>query len=462
MITGNRAQDVVRTLQIEDETIAREVKVPYRITHDTKTAEYTLFRDGAVIDTYSEKFPITAGAASLRVAYETVKTVYLRVGETIALPTKSGVAEALWRAWGINSEIVVLKGYTEMTGKRIGKETILAVSDIFYGHLEEEFEVMVVDPNIKTIDPAAVHTLLPTKIALKGTILNGEISSDAFIERGFCYSTSPNPTITDILIKAEGTQTRGGFSANTGNLTNEQIDLYYYCAYAKTKSGIVIYGAEQSFSIASGYNVTTEEPELTSKGVTLKGSYNDPDGRLKMPRFDFYEQADPKNIHELRNVTLSKSGDKVEYSGTLLWKDLKENTAYNVRTCVSTMTGHGYEGKNEVSFSTHALQLIAYASNYPEIPQTSGSAWTASAKGHIQPVQVTEPIVLYNRKGYNSVNLDAKLFEVGKPDASPVGQGDIVWSSTDPNVEIRSIEGLSNKNITINTEALQGMTCYKG
>ncbi|GHV10158.1 hypothetical protein FACS1894162_2890 [Bacteroidia bacterium] len=453
IITGNNAKDTVQTLQINGDTISQQAKEPVRITHNPKAAEFTLYRDNDVIDTYSEKFPITAGEASLRAEVEKVNTIYLLVGETAPVPTTNRYAETLRTVTG-DDGIVTLQGYYNIVGKKVGKATILACYKKYGVPVEEKFEVMVVDSNIKAIDEAAVRTLEPTNIWIEHVTymtLRSEIYSEAFTEYGFCYSDRPNSTIKNNPVKA-GLDENGSFA----RIAFYYEGPFYFCAYAKTKSGAVVYGNEIRYDL---YDVVTLPVEKTKSGVTLTGSFRNISSQLN-GGFVYSQSPNPAKFGGIvfDNVETQKENrEKLQVSHYFSWSDLLDGTTYNVQAFAINRDGEVFYGQ-EIQFTAAQKDIIAYASHYPEVPQTSGSAWTVSAKGHIQPVKVTEPIVLYNCEGYNSVNLDAKLFAVESTSALPVGQGDIVWSSTDPNVEIRGIEGApdANVNVTINKNAFQG------
>lgn len=66
--------------------------------------------------------------------------------------------------------------------------------------------------------------------------------SPAYVERGFCYGTSMNPTGNRQVVSGSGT---GSFSKTISGLQNYQT--YYVRAYVKTASGTYIYGQNESF-----------------------------------------------------------------------------------------------------------------------------------------------------------------------------------------------------------------------
>lgn len=105
-----------------------------------------------------------------------------------------------------------------------------------------------------TIEPPVVYTdevSALTPVASSGIILSwkvtfngriGSVGSPAYVERGFCYGTSANPTGNKQIVSGSGT---GSFSKNITGLQNYQT--YYVRAYAKTSSGTYVYGQNVSF-----------------------------------------------------------------------------------------------------------------------------------------------------------------------------------------------------------------------
>ncbi len=74
---------------------------------------------------------------------------------------------------------------------------------------------------------------------------NGHITSvgsPTYVERGFCYGTSMNPTGNRQIVSGNGT---GTFTKSITGLSNYQT--YYVRAYAKTSSGTYVYGQNVSF-----------------------------------------------------------------------------------------------------------------------------------------------------------------------------------------------------------------------
>jgi hypothetical protein len=100
---------------------------------------------------------------------------------------------------------------------------------------------------------ATVLTQAATGIGAQTATLNGDILDDggsAIIEKGFVYSTSPSPTLTDNVLTAGSGP--GSFNATATGLMIGQT--YFVRAYATNDAGTV-YGNEITFSTNSTYNL---------------------------------------------------------------------------------------------------------------------------------------------------------------------------------------------------------------
>lgn len=96
------------------------------------------------------------------------------------------------------------------------------------------------------------------------------ISSDGnkIIERGFCWSTSRNPTIYDYSVQYIAAE--GSFSEYLSDLRPNTT--YYVKSYAKTSYGIA-YGSEANFTTSSGKaTVTTTSPYISGENIITGGT----------------------------------------------------------------------------------------------------------------------------------------------------------------------------------------------
>lgn len=92
-----------------------------------------------------------------------------------------------------------------------------------------------------------IATVEPINVTATSATVGGNVTSDggaSVTERGICYSTSVNPTISDIT-KTSGSRGTGYFTCILTDLQNETT--YYARAYAVNSKGIA-YGEEVSFT----------------------------------------------------------------------------------------------------------------------------------------------------------------------------------------------------------------------
>ena len=92
-----------------------------------------------------------------------------------------------------------------------------------------------------------IVTTQPTNVAYNSATVGGNVTDDGgatVTERGICYSTSGNPTISDIT-KTSGSRGTGYFTCILTDLQNETT--YYARAYAVNAKGTA-YGEEVSFT----------------------------------------------------------------------------------------------------------------------------------------------------------------------------------------------------------------------
>lgn len=107
------------------------------------------------------------------------------------------------------------------------------------------------DRSTTSVSTSGATNITPSSATLNGSIV--KIGSPAFSEKGFCYSTSSNPTVNSTKKVVSGTG-EGNYSLNISGLSYNTT--YYYKAYA-IQNGTVIYGSAVSFN--TGYTETVVE-----------------------------------------------------------------------------------------------------------------------------------------------------------------------------------------------------------
>jgi len=101
---------------------------------------------------------------------------------------------------------------------------------------------------------AALATSTPSDLTYNSATLNANITDiggvgETISEYGFCYSTSQNPTVSNLkLVSGNNKTSTGSYSGNATNLA--QNTTYYLRAYAVNSSGTA-YGNERNFTTPS-------------------------------------------------------------------------------------------------------------------------------------------------------------------------------------------------------------------
>lgn len=125
---------------------------------------------------------------------------------------------------------------------------------------------------LREIPSPTLDTSSATDIALTYATLNGEVISDGGVtitDRGFVYSTTPTPTLSNSSVSTSGTT--GTYSATATGLTPGT--LYYVRAYATTAVGTG-YGDEISFTTSETPVYSLIKDIGASNGDTFIGRIN--------------------------------------------------------------------------------------------------------------------------------------------------------------------------------------------
>lgn len=223
------------------------------------------------------------------------------------------------------------------------------------------------------IIPPTVSTADITDVTISGATCGGNVTNDgnaAVVERGICWSTSPNPTIEDnILALGSG---MGSFSGTISDL--QDGTTYYVRAYAKNNKEVG-YGAEISFTTVAIVAPTVSTAEVTdvlANSVSCGGSVTF-DGNSPIVEQGLCWSTSPNSTIE--NSTLILSTANSAFSGTIL--NLEDGVTYYVRAYARNSKKVGYG--EELSFTT--LEIIQ-----PTVVLSSAavvSAYTVSGNGEV-------------------------------------------------------------------------------
>ena len=216
----------------------------------------------------------------------------------------------------------------------------LNANDIAYG--EEKSFVTLQNLSIPT-----VITLTITDITQTSAIVNGNVTGDGgadVTERGACWSTSHNPTISDSHA-SNGTGT-GNFTVFMTGLTANTH--YYVRAYAKNSVG-VSYGNEVEFttsqSISAPTVMTGEVTNIGQNTALCSGNVTDDGGAPVTERGVCWSTSHNPTISDSHNMSGTGIG-----GFTVPLNGLTANTHYYVRAYAKNSAGTSYG--NELSFTT--------------------------------------------------------------------------------------------------------------
>ena len=204
--------------------------------------------------------------------------------------------------------------------------------------------------------PPSVGATVLKYVSYTNAIFTSEVFSDGggtILERGFCYSTSPNPTIESNKITNEGGV--GSYSSYISDLAAST--KYYVRAYAINSKGST-YGEQMEFT-TKDYTlpivVTSEVSSIKYTTAVCRGEVTDDGGKSVIARGFCYSISPNPTI--LDNVIKSGNGIGV-FSCTL--SNLVEGKTYHVRAFATNDMGTSYGEVIEFTTSQHLANAIYY------------------------------------------------------------------------------------------------------
>jgi hypothetical protein len=214
-----------------------------------------------------------------------------------------------------------------------------------------------------TTDP--VSNLTQYFVTFNGTVING--GTPVYTERGFVYSTNPQPTIDNNLGKiVSGINGQASYSANLNELTPNTT--YYVSAYAINAVGVA-YGDHVSFTTPAGIiNVTTHDvTDIASTSVTCGGTLSLENGNTLPVTARGVCWSTNHNPTTANNHTDDGSGIG---SYTSYITNLTINTNYYVRAYATNEVGTFYG--EEKTFTTNSGEITVTTNSVTSIgPETA-------------------------------------------------------------------------------------------
>jgi hypothetical protein len=216
-----------------------------------------------------------------------------------------------------------------------------------------------------------VTTTAVTSVMAQSAMSGGTITSDGgstITARGVCWSTNPNPTISDFMtINGSGT---GSFSSSLAGLS--ATTTYYIRAYATNGVG-TWYGAELVFTTQSGVAslTTTSVTAVMAQTTTSGGMITTDGGSAITARGVCWSTAPNPTISDFKTINGSGTGS---FSSSIT--GLNVSTTYYVRAYATNVIGTWYG--NGLTFTTQngIITLSTTAA-------TNISFYTATSGGNI-------------------------------------------------------------------------------
>ena len=184
----------------------------------------------------ASEFPVTSVQLN-----KTELTLGIGVSETLTatvLPTNATNKNVTWTS--SNTPIATVNGTGLVTAVAQGTATITVTT--VEGGYTATCEVTCVNSPLPVISTLAATNITNNSATLGGNITN--TGTPAYTSKGICYSTSQNPTTSDLTVPVSG----GGTGSFTGTATGLSVNTTYYArAYVSGSQG-TIYGNLISFT----------------------------------------------------------------------------------------------------------------------------------------------------------------------------------------------------------------------
>ena len=259
-----------------------------------------------------------------------------------------------------------ISGLTESTTYYV---RAYATNEYGTGYGEEKSFTTIPVPQITTADVTSITT--------NTAVCGGNVTSDGgatVTARGVCWSTSPNPTISNSKT-TDGTGT-GSFTSNITILTENTT--YYVRAYATNSNGTA-YGEEKRFTTFAKYlpQVTTlNVTSITVNTAVCGGNVTSDGGGTVTARGVCWSTSPNPTISNSKTTNGTGTG-----SFTSNITGLTANTTYYVRAYATNEKGTAYGGEKSFTIATGTIN----GHDYVDLGLPSGLKWATCNVGASQP-----------------------------------------------------------------------------
>lgn len=202
--------------------------------------------------------------------------------------------------------------------------------------------------NEPIVFPITVETYNNVEFVQGGVKVKGRIDSEGnqrvtVDKYGFCYATTPEPTIYDNIIVIGNSFESSTFSGVITSLSSST--KYYVRAFAENTTGIV-YGNDVIFTTKTFPVVNTLSVlNITTTSITVEAEALKSEEKLTQLGVLFSDISEEPTISEGKLVETKKVSGKF----TVDISDLKSNTTYWVRAYAKNIAGESYGETIEVT-----------------------------------------------------------------------------------------------------------------
>jgi len=214
------------------------------------------------------------------------------------------------------------------------------------GNATISISMEIANPNSPVVTCAAATNISSETAQISGNI--SSIGSSNVIQRGHCWSTTPNPTTGNNVTTLGPTSATGSFSSDLSGLSPNTT--YYVRAYATNSSGTG-YSADQIFTTTSTASVPTLTTDaannVTETTADVQGAItNLGSGSATQHGHCWATSSNPTTSNYKTTLgTMSTTGS---FNSSLT--SLSPNTTYYIRAYATNAAGTGYS--SQVSFTT--------------------------------------------------------------------------------------------------------------